>query len=377
MKKTIKKIQKSHGKHKKIFVVGSILILVTLLWWHKRPAQILEPSVAPVTSAIAAKSNLTIELSALGTVTPVSTITLQTQINGILTEVLFKEGDFVEAGQVLAQIDDSLLKAQLEQYEGQLMRDSALLDNAKIDLERYQMLWEQKSISQQTLATQVSLVKQYQGDVMQDQGLIASTNINISYCKITAPVSGRMGLRLIDPGNFVQTTATTGIGVLTQIKPITVVFSIPEDDIPEVLLDFKNLQNIKVDAYDRQKQHLLAQGTLLAIDNEISTQTGTINLKAIFANDDGSLVANQFVNISLPKLSLRDVLIVPTAAIQHGPDFDFVYKILPNEKAVVVQVKVSFSQGNNTVIVSGLQEGDLVVTEGFNRLTDGALVKII
>ena len=290
--------------------------------------------------------------------------------------MLYKEGQWVKKGDLLAEIDQRPLLAQLTQYQGQLLRDQALLANALIDLKRYQRLWKQDSISQQTLATQESLVQQYEGAVELDQGLIQSTKVDLMYCRIISPINGRVGLRLVDPGNFVQTSDTTGLLVITTINPITVIFTIPEDDVQSILPQIYAKKKIKIQAFDRKQDKLLATGTLLTIDNVINTTTGTVRLRAKFANKDNKLFPNQFVNIKLLVQNLKHVVVVPTAAIQHGITEDYVYRLNPDSTVTSRTIKTGITSGDESVIQKGLTIGEKVVIDGADKLTSGAKVKI-
>jgi multidrug efflux system membrane fusion protein len=283
------------------------------------------------------------------------------------------------AGDKLLEIDARPYEAQLAQYVAQKEHDQALLDNANIDLQRYQTLWKQDSIPQQTLATQVSLVKQDQGTVDSDQALIEATQLNITYCNITAPISGRVGLRLVDVGNYVQSTSSTGLLVITQIQPITVVFTIPEDSVPEVLAKLNAGEQLSVDAFDRAGKKKLSTGSLLTSDNQIDPSTGTLKLKAIFENDDNALFPNQFVNAKLLVETKKDVIVVPVAAIQYGAQNNtFVYVVTTeDQKSGTVKMKnivVGTIEGDKAEIVSGLDENDIVVTDGVDKLQDGSKV---
>lgn len=300
-------------------------------------------------------------------------MTVKTQINGTLTQVFFREGQTVKAGDILAQIDPRPYEAQLMQYEGQLLRDQALLANAQLDLRRYQRLWKQDSIAQQTLATQQSLVSQYEGAVQIDKGLIEVTKINLIYCKITSPINGRIGLNLVDVGNYVQ-TSDTGIAVINTLNPITVVFSIPEDSIPTVLPTIYAGKSYLVQAFDRQQNKLLAQGKLIAIDNQINSNTGTVNLKAQFDNNSNTLFPNQFVNIRLRSKILNKATVVPTAAIQYGANGTFTYILNVDDTVSVKPVEVGVTSGDFTTINTGLTAGQFVVVEGADNLTNGIKV---
>ncbi len=336
---------------------------------HKKPAIPI-----PVVTANAQSKDVPVYLTELGSVTPTYSVTVKTQINGYLLRVLFTEGQMVKAGDLLAEIDPRLYEAQLIQYEGQMLRDSALLANAQVDLKRYQNLWKQDSVAKQTLDTQVSLVQQYEGLVKIDQGLIDTTQLNLAYCKIKSPIDGRVGLRLVDPGNYVQTSDTTGLAVINTINPITVIFSIPEDSVPAVTAKINAGNILTVEAYDRQQTKLLATGKLLTIDNQIDPTTGTVKLRAQFANENNALFPDQFVNVKLLVNTLVNATLVPTAALQYGAKNTFVYLVNKNKTVSVTPVMVGVTNGNDSVITSGLLPGQTVVVEGADKLTDGATI---
>lgn len=355
-----------------------LAILILIIFFQHFPFRSKEkPAGIPVVTAKVQNLNVPIYLTEIGGVTPVYSVTVKTQINGRLLQVLFREGQMVKAGDLLAQIDPSPYEAQLIQYQGQLMRDQALWANAKIDLARYQKLWKENSVAQQTLATQVSLVAQYEGAIKIDQGLISATQINLGYCRITSPVDGRVGLRLVDPGNFVQTSDTTGIAVVATLSPITVIFSIPEDNVPDVLEQVNAGTPLEVKAFDRQQNKLLAIGTLLTMDNQIDPTTGTVKMRAQFKNDDNHLFPNQFVNAQLLVKVLKNALVVPTAAIQFGPsNSKFVYVVNQNSTVSAKQITTGPVSGELTVITKGLAANQMVVIEGTDKLTEGASVSI-
>ncbi len=356
-----------------IIVIAAFLLLYLFL---HTPTHHVKKTALPVVLAEAKTTNVPITLSGLGSVVSKDTITVRTQINGQLLQVLYKEGQMVKAGDLLAQIDPRPYEAQLTQFIGQLERDKALLANAKIDVKRYKTLWKQDSVSKQVLDTQTSLVHQLEGTVKFDQGQIDSTKLNLLYCKITAPVSGRVGLRLVDQGNYVQTSDTTGIVVINTINPITVVFSIPEDNVPQVMEHVIAGKTLEAKAYDRAQDKLLAVGTLLTVDNQIDPTTGTVKLKAQFQNENNLLFPNQFVNIRLLVDTLENATVVPTAAIQQGSQGTYVYLATAQSKVKVTPVVVGPAITDNTVIKKGLFSGQSVVVEGADKLTDGAVVKV-
>ena len=327
-------------------------------------------------AAKAVKGNIGVYVTGLGAVTPIYTVTVKTRVDGQLMQVLYKEGDLVHQGDKLAEIDPRPYQAQLTQYEGQLIRDQALLDNARIDQARYETLIKQNAVPEQQLATPIALVKQDEGIVKNDQGLIDSVKVNLIYCNITAPITGRIGLRLVDPGNIVQTSDTNGLLVITQLQPISVIFTIAEDQLPAVLA--KNLagQKLPVDAFDRDMMKKLASGTLTTIDNLIDQTTGTVKLRATFDNSHNELFPNQFVNARLLEQEKRNVVLVPSAAVQRNSSSTYVYVVKPDSTVTLRQVKVSTSDDTNTEITSGVQEGEVVVLTGVDKLQEGSKVTV-
>lgn len=370
-------------RHRKLTIIVLILLVLGILaLWHRHNTLLKQNADAanrplPVVLGTARSADVPVYISALGTVTPTYSVTVRTQVNGVLLRVLFQEGQMVKAGEVLAEIDPRPYQAQLAQAQGQLARDQALLANAHIDLKRYAGLYPQGGVPKQTYDTQASLVKQLEGTVQADQGQVDSAKINLAYCQITSPIDGRVGLRLVDPGNFVQTSNTNGIVVVNTIKPITVVFSISEDNIPQVIQQIDAGKKLSVKAYDRDQHRLLATGELLTLDNQIDPTTGTAKLKAQFQNNDYSLFPNQFVNIDLLVNTLQNATVVPTAAVQHGVNGDYVY-VYNSAKQIVnlTSVKTSVASGDDTVVTSGVMPGQQVVVEGADKLTDGARVSV-
>ena len=305
-----------------IVVVALALGVYQIARWVAAPTaptgRFAQGGVQSVGAATVALNNVPVLVNALGTVTPIATVTVQSQISGYLTQVPFKEGQMVQKGDLLAQIDDRpyvILKAQ---YEGQLAHDQGLLSQAQMDLKRYQTLAQQNSIARQQAEDQVFIVQQYEGTVKQDQGLIDAQTLNIAYCHIVSPVTGRIGLRLVDPGNYVQSASATGIAVVTELQPITVIFSIPEDDLPEIMPQVYAGTKLQVTAFDRANVKQLAVGSVSAVDSQINTTTGTVNVRAQFDNTDNALFPNQFVNAQLLVKTLQNAVTVPTAAIQRG-----------------------------------------------------------
>jgi len=283
----------------------------------------------------------------------------------------------VHEGDLLAEIDPRAFQAQLMQAEGQLLRDQALLKNAEVDLDRYKTLLEQDSIAAQQTVTQESLVKQYKGTVAIDRALLANAQLQLSYARITAPITGRLGLRLVDQGNMVKASDVNGLAVITQIQPIAVVFTLPEDDLHSVMKQFRSGKGLTIEAYDRSGKIKLAEGQLLAVDNQIDTSTGTVKLKGQFANEDGALFSNQFVNIRMLMDTLRSVTIIPTAAIQRGVMGAFVYVVKADQTVSVRSVTLGPSEDEKVAVLKGLEPNERVVVDGADKLREGLKVKLI
>jgi len=370
-------VTEKHYRKPRFWVMVVCIISMLLLLSHCSSFQKKHKknNSLPVVVAAAKTSDVPVYLSELGSVSPTDSVTVRTQISGQLIRVLYKEGQLVKVNDLLVEIDPRPYEAQLTQYEGQLARDRALLANARLDLQRYQTLWRKDSVAKQTLDTQASLVKQDEGVVKLDEGLLQATQVNLTYTKITSPINGRIGLRLVDPGNYVTPSDTTGIAVINTLNPIDVVFSIPEDNVPEVMTQMNASQPLPVDAYDRSQTTLLDKGQLLTIDNQIDLTTGTVKLKAQFENKSNLLFPNQFVNVKLLLKTLHNATIIPTAAIQHGAQNDFVYVVDENDKVAAKSVTAGVTIDENTV-VTGIDVGQSVVVEGADKLTEGETVKI-
>jgi multidrug efflux system membrane fusion protein len=364
--------------------LGVIVILLAFavyqtVRWVRAPAsggRSPQNALQTVGAATVATGNIRVIVNALGTVTPLATVTVQSQISGYLTQVAFTEGQMVQKGDFLAQIDQRPYEILKEQYEGQLAHDQGLLAQAQLDLKRYQTLAAQNSIARQQAEDQVFIAQQYEGSVKQDQGLVDAQALNIAYCHIVSPVSGRVGLRLVDPGNYVQTTSTTGIAVVTQLQPITVIFTLPEDDLPEIMSALSAGIELHVAAYDRANLRQLAQGKVSAVDNQIDTTTGTVKIRAQFDNTDNALFPNQFVNARLLIKTLDNAITVPTSAILRGSPGAYVYVINADGTVAVRQITTSAVDGNVTAVTSGLSPGERVVVDGTDRLRDGLKVAV-
>src|SRR6266849_2867844 len=361
-----------------IVVVGVGALALSGPWRSTARAQggAPAPPRVPVVAAAARTRDVGVYLNGLGAVTPLNTVTVKSRVDGELIAVRFQEGQIVSRGELLAEIDPRPFEAQLTQFEGQLERDQALLDNARLDLKRFQELVTTDAVPRQQLDTQVSLVHQLEGTVKNDQGQIDATKVQLVYCRITSPIAGRVGLRLVDPGNIVHAADTGGLVIITQLQPITVIFTIPEDSIPTVLERLRQGVRLAVEAYDREQRRKLAEGALLTIDNQVDPTTGTVRLKAQFPNADNRLFPSQFVNARLLIETRLGATVVPTAAIQQSPRGSFVYVVRPDRTVGVRQVGVGVTDGDDVSIEQGLQVGEQVVVEAAERLRDGAAIAL-
>jgi multidrug efflux system membrane fusion protein len=359
-----------------------VLAVIALIVWAIYPAKntgrrgLINQGAQPVGVARATSGDINVTLNALGTVTPLATATVRPQVGGMLIKLNFTEGQMVKAGDTLAQIDPRPYQAALDQARGQLARDSATLANAKVDLVRYQTLMAQNATSQQTVATQAALVRSTEGVVVSDQANVEAARINLGYTNIVSPVAGRAGIHLVDIGNIVQASQSNGIVVVTQLQPMSVLFTIPEDNIDQVMDRVNSGATLPVDAYDRSQTTKITSGTLSAVDTVVDPTTGSVKLRALFDNADNKLFAAQFVNVKLLVDTLHNQIVVPVAAIQRGADGSFVFVVTPDKTVTQRNVKTGVQDGNNIQILSGIKAGDTVVVDGADRLRDGADVEI-
>jgi multidrug efflux system membrane fusion protein len=368
-------VKRSRRWHVLLLLVVLVLIgvVVVHLLRAKKPQRATPPQV--VTVATATLGSMPEILSELGTVTPTATVTVLPQLSGYLTAVGYREGQDVQKGQFLAQIDPRQYEIDKQQAEATLAKDRAALAQARADLARFTQLNERKSIAEQTFADQQFLVQQDEAAVKVDLANIAQFDLDLAYCRITAPVSGRVGLRLVDPGNYVTASSSPGIVVITTMKPTTVQFTVPQDSLASVLQRMHGGASLPVTAYSSDNSKEIATGTLYAVSNQMATSTGTITLRATFPNDDEALFPSEFVNVKLLVDTLQNAVLVPTPAVQTGAPGDYVYLVNANNTVSVHKVTLGPSDGKNTVITSGLAAGNIVVTDGTDRLSDGAKIQ--
>jgi len=330
----------------------------------------------PVVASAATQGDIDVIVNGLGTVTPLRTVTVRSRVDGALVRVLFEEGQVVKQGELLAEIDARPYQVQLEQAQGQLARDRALLENARLDLERYKTLFQQDSIAKQQVDTQASLVRQYEGAIRMDASQVENARLQLAYARISAPISGRLGLRLVDPGNIVRAGDTNGMVVITQLEPISVLYTVPQDLLPAVMKRLQSGDQIAVEVWDREQKTKLADGLLASADNQIDPQTGTVKLKAQFPNSDRALFPNQFVNVRMKLDTLHDMVLVPAAAVQRGAQGMFVYVVQADNTVALRPVKLGPADGARQSIADGLKPGEQVVTDGTDRLRPGSQVEV-
>jgi multidrug efflux system membrane fusion protein len=365
-----------------VWFILILLVVAGVVWWSRQqvaPQQAGNGRNAAPMSIVpepVVKGDIGINLNALGTVTSLATVTVRTQISGYLIRVDFKEGQDVKKGDLLAEIDSRPYEATLEQAKGQLARDEALLKGAQVDLTRYQGLAAQNAVPHQTLDTQVALVAQDQGTVEADRGQVKSAEVNLQYCRILSPLDGRVGLRQVDQGNYVTPGDANGIVVITQLQPISVLFTLPEDNLQVVLKRMQNGATLPTTAYDRSGTNKIADGTLQTFDSQIDPTTGTIKARAQFANDEKVLYPNQFVNIRLLVDTHKDVTVMPTAGIQRGVPGTFAYLVNADSTVSVRKVVLGTTDGERVEVVSGLAPGDRIVVDGADKLRDGAKINV-
>ena len=358
-----------------VVVAGLVLLRRSEAARAKQAKSASGPPPVMVSPATVRKGDIGVYVNRIGSVIPVYTVQVKSRVDGQLMSVNYVEGQMVHAGDSLVEIDPRPYQAQLTQAEGQLARDQALLENARVDLDRYQVAYRSNAIPEQQLATQVATVHQDEGTVKLDQGQVDTAKLQIVYSHITAPITGRVGLRLVDPGNIVHATDTNPLAVITQLQPITVIFSPAEDELPEIQKELNQGKKLVVEAYDREQQQKLATGTLLTMDNQIDPTTGTVKLRAIFPNEDNALFPSQFVNARLLVRTEQGATLIPTVAIQHNSQGSFVYVIQTNQTVAMRTITVGATDGNATA-VEGVEPGETIAGDNFNRLQEGMQVAI-
>jgi membrane fusion protein, multidrug efflux system len=379
--------EKPRPRKRKYWLWAVIAVAIGLiLYWglHQKAGQNAQPAAASarrgfggpvtITTATAEKGDIGVYLDAIGTVTALYTDSITAQVTGVITAVHYKEGQIVRKGDPLIDIDPRPYEAQVVEAEGALERDQNLLAQAQMDLKRYQDAWAKNAIPRQTLEDQEKIVKQYEGTVKNDQGVLRYDQVLLGYCHITSPINGRVGLRLVDPGNLVTASATTTLVVVAQTQPITVVATISEDSLPLVMSQPHHGVNLPLDAWDRANQHRIASGKIISYDNQIDTTTGTLKMRALYENKKGELYPNEFVNTRLLVKTLHNQVLLPSSAIQHNGSEAFVY-VIQNDQAKMRSVKTGESNEGNTA-VTGVNEGEVVANSSFEKLQDGSKVTI-
>jgi multidrug efflux system membrane fusion protein len=382
--------------HRWLWIVGLVVLIAIGVWYFRGPRASIEAQgpgapagggkgqgrqggggagfVVPVVVATAQRGDLPVYFNGLGTVTAFNTVTVRSRVDGQITKINFQEGQFVRQGEDLIDIDSRPFQVQLEQAEGQLAKDQAQLRDVQVNYERFQLLYKEGVIPKQQVDTQGSQVGQFEGSIKADQGAIDSAKLQIVYSHVTAPISGRIGLRLVDVGNIVHATDTSGLLVITQLQPIAVIFSLPQDELPQVASKLQKNEQLVVDAYDRDDTSKIESGKLLTIDNQIDTTTGTYKLKAVFNNDRNLLFPNQFVNVHLLADVKKNLVIVPSSAIQRGPQGTYVYLVQNGNTAKIQPATIAQTTANSVGLSAGLNAGDVVVVDGQDKLQDGSKV---
>jgi len=376
-------VAKPRSRRRFVFISTlSLLLIAGIVWWNRQASAPQQSNggrnAAPmsIVPEVVGKGDIGINLNALGTVTSLATVTIRTQISGYLIKVDFKEGDEVKKGDLLAQIDSRPYEATLAQAKGQLARDEAMLKGAQVDLTRYQGLAAQNAVPHQTLDTQIALVAQDQGTVEADKAAVKSAEVNLQYCRILSPLDGRVGLRQVDQGNYVTPGDANGLVVITQLQPISVLFTVPEDNLQAISKRLQSGAVLPATAYDRSGATKLAEGTLQTFDSQIDQTTGTIKLRAQFSNDNRGLYPNQFVNIRLLLDTHKDVTTMSTAGIQRGVPGTFVYLINADNTVSVRPVQLGVTDGERVEVISGLAPGERIVIDGADKLRDGAKINV-
>lgn len=367
-----------------MWVVLAVLVILGIGAWigwreysaaHAANAKPKNPPSTPVIAAVAHPGSIPVYFTGLGAVTPIYTVTIKTRVDGQIMSVGYTEGQKVQKGQSLVDIDPRPYEVQLTQAQGQLIKDQAALDNARIDLQRYQDLIAKNAVAQQIYATQKATVAQDEGNVKTDEGNIAAAKLNIAYCHITASINGRVGLRLVDPGNLVAAASSTPLVVITQTEPISVIFTLPELQIPPVLKRVRAGQHLRVDALDRDSANVIAHGELTTLDNQIDQTTGTLRFRATFPNTDGALFPNQFVNARLLVEERQNVVLIPNAAIQRNGNTTFVYVLQPDKTVTIRNVVLGATGPDESEITSGVAANDVVIVQGVDKLQEGTRVQ--
>jgi multidrug efflux system membrane fusion protein len=370
----------SRSGRRRILVSLGIIVAVVTVWASRRSLaersdHQAAPAAVPVSVAAASRRDVPVRLSALGSVAAFNTVTVKSRVDGQLMDVLFHEGQMVKQGDVLAQIDPRPFQVQLEQANGQLAKDEAQLTNARVDLDRYQTLWSEDSIAKQNLDAQQSTVKQLEAALEADRAAVASAQLNLTYARITAPISGRVGLRMLDAGNVISAASSAGLVVITQVDPIAVLFTLPEDALRAILPRLLAHATLPIDAFDRSGVTHLASGTVVTTDNEIDPTTGTIRVKAVFDNRNRALFPSQFVNVRVLADTRPSQLVIPSESVQQGPQGPFVY-VVQNSTATVRPIRIDSAEEDVTTVAGGLSDGEVVVTDGAERLRDGTRVEV-